>query len=214
MGADCTLEGRGLSTTGAISVYGVTAFVPGIILPVSLMEFKATKSGNAIELTWISADEYNLGSYQVERSNDGRNFNNIGTTAPTNTPFITNYKWIDYSPLSTISFYRLKMIDIGHVYKYSPIVRIDMNNRKNIAVYPNPVTGNTIMLQMYGQPRGEYTLSLFHTKGDQLLSRSIVHDGKDAVRSVSLNKNFPSGFYFLHISNASGNNVVLKIMIQ
>ena len=94
------------------------------------------------------------------------------------------YKWLDDTPLAGLNFYRLKILDLDGLYKYSMIVKIDRNGRKSMAVYPNPVSGDIILLQMYGQPKGVYTISLFNNNSIKVISNKIIHDGNDVVRTI------------------------------
>ena len=214
MGVGDTLEGRALSTTGAVSVYGSVVYAPGVILPVTLIEFKAIRADNVINLLWTTSNEFSFAGYELERSADGRKFYNIGSVSATNTAVIKTYNWQDNTPLAPVNFYRLKMIDIDHVFKYSSIVKISMDAKKSISVYPNPVTGHTLMLQMYGQPKGSHFISLYNTNGEKVTTSRIIHDGNDAVRSVALDKNLPTGVYYLEINDAAKNRETLKILIN
>lgn len=214
MGADCTLEGRAFSTTGAINVYGLYAYVPENILPITLLDFKATRSKHVIELLWTTAGEISFAGYELERSATGQNFYHIGSVPSTNSLFIKTYSWLDNSPLDGVSFYRLKMIDIDGVFKYSAIIRVDMKAQKSISVYPNPVTGEIIMLQMYGQSKGEHIINLYTIYGKKVMSSRIIHSGNDDIKTIYLNKKFPIGIYCLEISDPEKNKKVLKILIN
>jgi hypothetical protein len=214
MGAGDTLEGRALSTTGAVSVYGSVVYAPGFVLPVTLIDLNATKTNNAIELIWTTTNEFSLAKYELERSADGRSFYTIGSVPATNTPHIKTYKWQDNMPHAAVNFYRLKMIDIDHVFKYSPVVKISMNAKKSISIYPNPVTGNSLLLQMYGQSKGDHILNLYNIHGVKVHAVRVTHDGNDVVRSVGLDRKLPSGVYYLEISDPGKNKEMLKILIM
>ena len=214
MGAGDTLEGRALSTTGAISVYGSVVYAPGIILPVTLIDLKATKVNKAIELVWTTTNEFSLEKYELERSADGHNFYTLGSVPATNTPLVKTYNWLDNSPPGVVSFYRLKMIDIDHVFKYSAVVKIYMSSRKAISVYPNPVTNHILLLQMYGQVKGDYILNLYNTSGEKVMSSRITHSGNDAVQSITLDKNLSNAFYYLEIRDPEKNKQILKVLIN
>jgi len=105
--------------------------------------------------------------------------------AATNTSFIKSYSWLDNAPNAGVNFYRLKMVDKDGVYKYSNIARVDLSTRKGISVYPNPVANHTIQLQMAGQPGGNYSLYLYNTNGEKLMSSSLIHDGNSTVKSIT-----------------------------
>jgi Ice-binding-like len=214
MGVGDTLEGRALSTTGAVSVYGSVVYAPGIVLPVTLLDFKAKKMNNVIEFFWSTTNEFSLAGYEIERSSDGHNFYTIGSVPATNTSFAKTYNWQDNEPLNVRSFYRLKMIDIDRVFKYSAIVKIEMNAEKGISVYPNPVTNHTLLLQMYGQPKGNYLINMYSSNGEKVMSSRIIQDGNDGVRTIALNKNLPPAFYYLEIGDPGKNRQLLKILVN
>jgi methionine-rich copper-binding protein CopC len=214
MGAGDTLEGRALSTTGAVSIYGSVAYAPGIVLAVTLIDFKAIQDNYAIELLWKSSNEFSLEGYELQRSADGRNFYNIGTVPATNTPLIRTYKWLDNAPLDAVSFYRLKMIDIDHVFKYSAIAKISMNAGKGISVYPNPVTGHVVMLQMNNQLKGDHIINLYNSNGKKVMSGKTIYDEKNTVRCVALDKNLATGVYYLEVIDPERNKQILNILIN
>jgi hypothetical protein len=210
-----TVQGRLLSTTGAINVDGVQAYLPAsVVLPVTLLDFKATKANDAIGLLWTTANEFSLAKYNVERSATGNNFYSIGSVPSTNTSFIKVYQWLDNAPLAGVNFYRLKILDLDGTFKYSMVVKMDMNARKGISVYPNPVTGHLLLLQMYGQLKGDYFINLYNSNAEKMMSSRITHDGNDAVRSIPLNKNLPTAVYYLEISDPGKNKTTLKLYIN
>ncbi len=214
MAASSSLEGRLLSTTGAVAVDGVIATLPTYeVLPVRLINFKATKSNTVIELSWTVDNEFSFTGYEVERSANGNNFYKIGAIVPTNIPFNKTYTYQDNLPL-TENFYRLKMIDINNAFKYSAILNINLNTKKEISIYPNPVVDHTILLQMYGQTKGEYILNIFNLNGKKVMSRKIMQGPNDAVSSIALDKNLPTGYYFLQLTNPEKNKETLKFLIK
>ena len=89
-----------------------------------------------------------------------------------------------------------------------------MTTKKEISIYPNPAVDHTILLQMYGQTKGEYILSIFNLHGKKVMSRKIMQGQNDAVRSIALDKNLPTGYYFLQLTNPEKNNETLKFLIK
>lgn len=110
-------------------------------LPLDLVSFNASLINNTVNLVWSTVDEINVDGFDVERSNNARDFSSIGKIAANNSVSYNNYSYIDQQPLSGVSYYRLKMIDKDGTFKYSNIV--SMNNiiatASNLSVYPNPV---------------------------------------------------------------------------
>jgi hypothetical protein len=215
MGAGGIFQGRLLSTTGAVSIYQSTGFLPGFFaLPVSLLEFKGTLESPIVKLHWKTANEVTLAEYQIERSSDAIKFYQVGRMAAINTAAIKTYTWTDNSISNGTSFYRLKMIDNKAASKYSPVVSINTNPKNGISVFPNPVTGNIIQLRMYGQAKGEYVVNLFDPNGKKIKTSKISHDGIDAIRSIGLDQNLSYGNYYLEVDGLGGNKKTIKILVR
>jgi hypothetical protein len=96
-------------------------------LPVTLISFAGQlTNSNTIRLNWVTADEYNLSSYVVERSSllPGHCFTSIGQVTPMNTSGNHTYQFIDNVPYYYDNFYRLKTVDIDGRFKYSNVIRV------------------------------------------------------------------------------------------
>ncbi len=111
-----------------------------VVLPVSLVNFSASRKDGVNLLQWSTASEYNSSYYEVQRSQDGSKFTSIGkVSAAGNSSVSKNYQYADYgSSLSPVSYYRLRMVDIDGSSKYSSIVFIKNNAASLTTVYPNP----------------------------------------------------------------------------
>lgn len=113
-------------------------------LPVKLISFDAQKKAGATELNWKVASEENVERYEIERSNDGSHFSNIGSV---NASRQNNYSFVDASSLPTITFYRIKVVDADGKYSYSIIVKVaDGNSSVVLKAFPSPAK-NEIVLQ-------------------------------------------------------------------
>ncbi|MGZ4098660.1 MAG: T9SS type A sorting domain-containing protein [Bacteroidia bacterium] len=119
----------------------------GTVLPIELTNFSASMNGVTIMLNWETASEKNNSRFDIERSEDAVSFNSIKTVQSkaqngTSTSPL-NYTALDENPLTSLSYYRLKQIDIDNAFKYSKIVSVAVSKAKNIRflVYPNPNNG-------------------------------------------------------------------------
>ncbi len=96
------------------------------LLPVELSAFNAVKNDQSVELSWSTMSERNNSFFTIERSLDAVSWEIINIVAGQNeSSSIYNYTIYDSSPLSGISYYRLKQTDINEAYSYSQIVTID-----------------------------------------------------------------------------------------
>ena len=109
-------------------------------LPVTLLNFSATKKGNGNLLNWLTATELNTSRFEVERSDNGINFTRIGTVAAAgNSSAQIRYEYLDHLSSSNKTFYRLKIIDKDNRYNYSKIVVSNGSNKESqFQLYPNP----------------------------------------------------------------------------
>lgn len=215
MAATSRLEGRLLSNTGAIAVDGIIANLPICnTLPVTLVHFTAAKKNGAIDVLWTVENEFSFSAYELERSAEGMQYTAIGTIIPTMATGSKDYHWLDNSPLPLLNFYRLKMFDINGTFNYSPILRISMNKNKGITIYPNPSANHLLILQMYGQVRGMYLLDLYNSNGIRVMSSKIFHDENDATRTIAVDNNLATGYYFLKITAPTKKTETVKLLMQ
>jgi methionine-rich copper-binding protein CopC len=92
--------------------------------------------------------------------------------------------------------------------KYSAIVKVEMNskNNSNISVYPNPVVGNTIGLQLTGVAEGRGTVKLFNNLGQLVHTTTITNAGNNGSMTIELNNNIAAGTYQLQLIDANENS--------
>ncbi|MBK8705885.1 MAG: T9SS type A sorting domain-containing protein [Saprospiraceae bacterium] len=115
----------------------ISAFNP---LPIELLYFKASPVEQTIELEWATATEHNNAYFTIERSADGRTFEDI-TTLPGagNSQQMIVYRSTDEQPLEGLSYYRLRQTDFDGASTFSDIVSIRRNaDLGDITVSPVP----------------------------------------------------------------------------
>jgi len=117
------------------------------ILSVEMSSFTATEKNGKSDLQWTTLTEINNRGFAVDRSADGRDWNEIGFV-PSNSPKGNSseelqYDYVDNSPLTGINYYRLRQLDMDNQEKISQvrILSIGGDNTK-VAVFPNPVSDN------------------------------------------------------------------------
>jgi len=211
--------GNGMTGVSSLILTSFSPFTFGFgpvlpVLSVTLIDFKAAMLNDIVNLNWTTMNEFSFANFELERSADGRNFTKIGTVAAHNTPTNHFYYLVDNYPIAGLNFYRLKMIDIDGSFKYSTILKIVRNGKKTFSVYPNPVSGDVIMLQMHGQIKGKYMINLYNTKSEKIMNSSVTSDGTNAVRSIYLVKKIPNGIYYLEITDPEKSSTILNLFIK
>jgi len=155
MGANGNLEGRMLSTIGAIG------FSTGVIyndplcfdddspmpLPIELLSFTAEAKNSYVQIHWVTTSEINNNYFNVERSSGGINFTSTNkVNGAGNSTSTLSYSTIDDNPLEGWSYYRLKQTDYDGEISYSKIVAVEHYPIKDfkLEVYPNPFSEKTV----------------------------------------------------------------------
>ncbi len=212
--------GSGTPASGSVTRTGVNVFSPFTIgttspfnpLPVKFSGITAFEKQTGVQIDWNVATEENTSRYQVERSADGITFTPIGSVDARNQP---KYGYYDATPLSGLSYYRLRSIDVDGKASYSSIVRVNLNkNDKEIRLYPNPVTGGNLSFQSSDLSKGTYSIRIFNAGGQQVYAQKFSHTGGAINQTIQLPGGMKSGMYNIQLEN-NGDKVMSKtFMVQ
>lgn len=114
-------------------------------LPVHFISFKGSRNDEKVMLNWVTAQEMNIGAFEVQRRNGNGDFITIGQVAPSGTPDSrASYSFVDGSAPAGTNHYRIKEVDIDGRYEFSNIVSILPNRSiKTAKTFPNPFTNYT-----------------------------------------------------------------------
>ena len=179
-----------------------SAIIP---LPLNLLTFKGSLQNNTTLLEWQTANEVNTSNFAVERSTDGRNFQQIGTVAAAGNAAITNkYSYTDYDVTrqsSSVVYYRLKLVDIDGSYTYSDIVTITLPFvTSKVALFPNPAA-HEVNITITTAIDGKVKWQLIDNAGRIVNHNSIA--AKKGNNNIVINLNrLSTGTYFLIVSGA------------
>ncbi len=165
------LEGRALTTTGALSTASITVNMPSAcnLLPLSLLNFSGHIRNTDAVLNWKTTNELNTANFEIQQSMDGRNYAMVGTVAAAGTSASDrNYSFTDRNITvhgSPVIYYRLKLNDIDGKFTYSNIVPLQINLKgRMVLFYPNPVKGSA-------------TFKIFIAKEERIIYRVIDKSG-------------------------------------
>ena len=182
------------------------------ILPVRLLAFSGERIKDIAALTWKTASEQNNAYFEVQRSNDGVNFNQIGQVSghgTTNLP--EQYNFTDPHPeLNGINYYRLDQVDYdGHMtFSNTIALRFD-GGPLTYQLYPNPVS-HTLYLNI-PVTEDRKSIEVYGSDGKLLMTRIISTPSNKIGLDVS---GLSSGTYLLKITSANGSNTALKFIKQ
>ena len=172
-------------------------------LPVELLAFTATQADqHTAMLQWTTASEINNSHFNIERSYDGRTFENIGEVAGNgNSQHQIEYSYTDasVSKVENTVYYRLKQVDFDGTFEYSDIrvVRFDaVGNDMQLVAYPNPM--NDELNVMVGLSNGEsYQLEVTNLQGKLVHQENHTYDnGIHKLNTSAWN----SGMYIVRVA--------------
>ncbi|MFT4667754.1 MAG: hypothetical protein ACI9XB_004728 [Gammaproteobacteria bacterium] len=173
-------------------------------LPVELSFFKARLIDNKkVTLSWDTASEVNSDYFEVERSQDGKDFEAIiKTAAKGNLTLVNHYQEIDEEPLTGTSYYRLKQVDQYGQFEYSKIAVVELIPPMvtNIRLYPNPAVYD-FQLAFMSEKTGTVQIRIINMAGNLLRQRSLsVKEGFNKF-SFPVDR-LPTGTYVVEIFSA------------
>jgi len=201
---------RGGSNDG----FSVTTTV-NIPLPIELVSFEALVKSGVVKITWVTASELNNDYFQVEKSQDGKEFlpvlrvEGAGTTNQRKT-----YEALDESPFPGISYYRLSQTDFDGTKSYSKVamVRVEGELADILKLYPNPVRkGDVLYLDYFSEVEEVIQVAVVDPSGKDIAGTGILV--KIGWNKLSVTPDFMSqGLHVLHLKTQRG-DVTLRLMV-
>lgn len=165
--------------------------IPCVILPVDFLQFSAVQRAYAVDLDWRIITSEQISHFDVERSDDGSQFNKIGVVTsfvPQNKAVKFSYQ--DTSPTSNTIYYRIKVVSKDGVSKYSNIltVRVSSASSGKLKISPNPAS-SSVNLSFYSALRGTMELQLLDMTGKIVLrEQHVVESGQNSITLNQLSR--------------------------
>jgi hypothetical protein len=188
-----------ITTCAQVTIY----LIPCIILPVDFLQFSAVQRAHAIDLDWRIITSEQISHFEVERSENGNNFNKIGTvtsSVPQNTAVRFAYHDTDPDVSSNVIYYRIKVVGKTGVSKYSNIltVRLSSQNNRKLKISPNPAS-SSVNISFYSALRGTMELQILDMTGKiALREQKTVESGQNSITINQLNR-LSDGVYTIFI---------------
>lgn len=197
------VSGAGSRDEFALDDIEITGNATQIPTPVKFSNVKAYAEGNGIRIDWSNLTETDVNNYTVERSASSQ-FADLGSVnASRNDGGKASYTYLDAAPLSGISFYRIRSEEYNGKVLYSAIVKVDTRGgATDVVLYPNPTSGDVISIQATALNKGLYTIQVFNTSGQRVLTQSLNHPGGFVTQTIQLPALQP-GLYSLQLSGGA-----------
>jgi hypothetical protein len=175
---------------------------------VQLTSFKADSRNGNVSLSWKTASEENLMQFEIEWSNDGKYYRNLGFIPARNSINGDFYEFEHSVSYNDSAFYRLKIIDNNRRWLYTNPVLYHVNKITAFFVYPSVITTH-IMNIFLNDPF--YSLEVVSLNGVVMLKQNL--SGKTGRINIPLSANLGAGMYIVQLRNYD-KTITQKIMIQ
>ena len=169
------------------------------ILSPHIVDFTATKQANSIQLMWETANEEPGLLYEIQESNDGKNFEQI-TTMPSS-PGANNSAGYNYDYPTTgkekgFLYFRVKQTGSDGTVLYSEIRTVDLNENGQWAVFPNPA--RSFINLGFSHAAAKWQLDIFTASGVLLQSNTFFNT---ASAHLEFQRKLAAGIYFVRATD-------------
>ncbi len=207
-----TLDYRnGAITTGGAQVrqtciYFKSFFQNYFLLPARLLSFTANSSKQTVELKWSATDESTLKYYTIQKSEDGKTWQNIGNIQALSKHNINNYAVNDFSDITGKTYYRLMQVGVNGSISYSSIVKVDPSS-DSPTFTNNTVFTNNIKITGVFEKDAEYKASVYSISGLLIAQKSYLSHAGTNLMTIDLPSTTGTGVYILSIKDNAGREV-------
>lgn len=179
-----------------------TVLVDDFPLTVNLLSFNAKLLANdKVKLDWKTSGEENFNGFEIQRSADNINWAVLGTVNATGngSPDENDYIYTDLNPLTSKSFYRLRLISGDGKFRYSEIRTITIKRGvQEISISPNPAS-EVATLSVLSLVDGEAGINI-SDMGGRTVHRQLVTVSKGMNNiDIPVVQKLNSGVYIVQV---------------
>jgi hypothetical protein len=182
------------------------------VLSVQQLDLKAIlDKDQTVHINWITTGESGVKQYHVERSIDGKTWDGIGTAKSKGDG---NFSYTDDDNVSSlaslVAYYRIRTEDHDGTYKYSTIVKINLERGIKVVAMPNPFS-DYINLQVNITKRSDATIRIINVAGQVVKSKYMILE--KGLNSIQVNdmQQLPAGTYILDVKTGES-SMLQKIL--
>ncbi|MBK8670907.1 MAG: T9SS type A sorting domain-containing protein [Saprospiraceae bacterium] len=176
-----------------------------IAMPVEMILFEVVKKETISILSFSTASETNNDYFTIERSGDGKSYDEIGTIdGAGNSSKEISYEFVDEKPLAGINYYRIKQTDFDGRFSYSEIRSVRFKGLNNVNVTPRTTEGQiniTTDLEAY-------TIDIHNAAGQVV--KTFPAMGLDQTISI---ESLVAGVYYIRINSGTESETLRVIKL-
>lgn len=166
-------------------------------LPVEMVSFTATAQKNANLIQWITASEINSSYFEIEKSENGRDFKTIARIeAAGNSSTERKYEYPDLN-VQGMAYYRLKEVDLDGTSTFSKVIQLRRKMLVDVVTYPNPSRDGHFRIRL--DENNNSSVIITDASG-RIVPCNFNRSGNELVPE----HNLKPGLYFLSVSGEDG----------
>ncbi len=178
------------------TVYSVQALTS---VPVKITGFSGEQKTESVLLKWITEEEQNVETYNVEYSLNGIDFSPAGSVAAAGRK---EYSFTHNFKINTKTFYRLRIVDKDSKFEYSKLLVMNPAPiTTNSLVAPNIITNGMLRLNLTSSYNA---LRLIDMQGREIWKQNL------SGRTGTLNVQLPSGLRGYYEVQVIGNSQSIR----
>jgi len=160
----------------------------------------AKRNNQDVQLQWKVSAEDQVKAYRVQRSTNGKDFEDIRTQPALTLP---EYAATDAQAPAMTLWYRITTVEGGTSQaRHSATVRIRVDEKGGtLNIHPNPA-GSTLNVHLANAPEGPYHLRILDMQGRILLQRPAVRFSGGSIPIDT--ERLPSGNYLIELQGPEG----------
>ena len=165
----------------------------GIPVPLLISNFNSSWKNNLPSLQWDASNTDNTKQFNVERSFDGKTFDNLGSVSVTGN---STYQFTDKGYQSGTVYYRLQQLDKDGSIFYSDISKLQSLETNTLSLWPNPTTDKVHLSLVSGS---QYQVVIYDFTG------KVVYENKSFTPNETIiTDKWSKGIYIVKLKDKEG----------
>jgi hypothetical protein len=183
----------------------------------SLLTFDAEVQGKTVELKWLTVNEVENDLFTVERSNDGVNFESIGTKPGAgNSDAVLSYQFRDSKPAIGTNYYRVKLTSSSGAEEFSMMTPVNVEEESELSVKINTASPNPFVKEFevsYMVPKeGTAKVKIVNLKGEVIHEEDVACEKqKEQHFKFKDDNQMKPGVYFFQVAQENDKRQVKLI---
>ena len=180
--------------------------------PLQIVKTGIAAKHRAVDLAWDTEGYSDQCVFEIQKSTNGKDFYRAGQMTVDTSRH--QFEWRDNQPVEgRTNYYRIQVSSEKDSTQFSSIVSTYIEKViEGLSIFPNPVKGNLINVNITDEPTGKYTISLNNSFGLKVLSKTVNYPGGKHIEQLKVDKSLTKGVYRLQVTGPAGYHKVISVL--